>query len=198
MYFLTPQITNLLAISTMVGQFFLLAFFLLLLINKYKPLNFFNSIIKIITKFDLYIVFSIALTGIIFSLFYSEIALLEPCKLCWYQRIVIYPQVIIYGMGIYLKDKAARVYGMALAILAFLIAGYQYLLQMSAVFKHATASFTDCSLSIDGPSCSSYYFLEYGYITIPMMSLTAMAMIIVVLCVSSCSYKVMAKIEDRA
>ena len=34
------------------------------------------------------------------SLYYSEHAGFVPCELCWYQRIVMYPLVIVLGVGV--------------------------------------------------------------------------------------------------
>ncbi len=63
------------------------------------------------------------------SLYFSEIAHLPPCVLCWYQRILMYPLVLIIAVGILRKDKSLPFYVLPLSILGGGIAFYQYLLQ---------------------------------------------------------------------
>ena len=64
------------------------------------------------------------------SLVYSEIIGLEPCRYCWYQRIFIYPQVLILGIALY-KDELSIVkkYLISLTSFGIIFAGYHYLAQ---------------------------------------------------------------------
>ncbi len=56
------------------------------------------------------------------SLYYSEILHFTPCVLCWYQRILLYPLVLIIAVGILRKDKGLYQYVLPMSILGLLIA----------------------------------------------------------------------------
>lgn len=101
------------------------------------------------------------------SLFYSEIAKYDPCKLCWYQRILMYPQVILFGMALIKKERVIVDYVLGLSLVGFVIGLYHYLLQIDLVPSVV------CDVVGYSVSCSQRFEMEYGYITIPMMSLTA-------------------------
>ena len=116
--------------------------------------------------------FIVALTATAGSLIFSEILKLEPCKLCWFQRIFMYPQVVLLGLALFKKDKNIASYSIALSIIGAIIAVYHYFLQISVVSK----SF--CSAIGYSASCTDTFAPIFGYITIPMMSLTAFLMII--------------------
>jgi len=103
---------------------------------------------------------------------YSELVGYTPCELCWFQRILMYPQVAILGLALLKKDRNVYVYSIALSIIGVLIASYHYILQIGA------APALTCSSVGAAVSCAQKPFLQFGYITIPMMSLTAFSMIL--------------------
>jgi disulfide bond formation protein DsbB len=111
----------------------------------------------------------IAITG---SLIFSEVLKFEPCTLCWYQRIFMYPQVVLLGLALWKKDKNIANYSIALSVIGAIIAAYHYFLQISVISK----SF--CSIVGYSVSCTDTFAPIFGYITIPMMSFTAFVMII--------------------
>jgi disulfide bond formation protein DsbB len=118
--------------------------------------------------------FVVALIATAGSLFYSEIAGFEPCKLCWFQRIFMYPQVILFGIALWKKNETLAVYNsIALSIIGGLIAGYHYLVQIGA------APALPCSAVGYSASCAQRFVMTFGYITIPMMAFTAFMLIIV-------------------
>lgn len=49
------------------------------------------------------------------SLYLSEVADFPPCRLCWFQRIAVYPLVVVLGLGWLRRDTSVRLYGLALA-----------------------------------------------------------------------------------
>ena len=115
--------------------------------------------------------FGVSLLATLGSLFYSEIAHLTPCRLCWFQRIFMYPLPIILGIGLLKKEKGVFKYGLALSLIGVVIALYHYWLQVGGVES------VTCGVVGYSPSCSNYFFLRFGYITIAMMSLTAFSMV---------------------
>lgn len=104
------------------------------------------------------------------SLYFSEVKHFTPCTLCWYQRILMYPLVLIISVGILRKDKNLYAYVLPMSVLGGLIALYQVLLQ-NGILPHSIAP---CTLAA---SCETKYTGYFGFITIPLMSLTAFTVI---------------------
>lgn len=104
------------------------------------------------------------------SLFYSEIAGFAPCVLCWWQRVFLYPQTILLFTAFLKKDENMRLHSLILSGIGALIALYHTFLQFG------WESALPCAAT--GPSCTALYFLEYGYVTIPTMSLTVFVLLL--------------------
>jgi len=113
--------------------------------------------------------FSVALAATLGSLYYSEIAGFVPCTLCWYQRILMYPLVAITLVGILRQDEGLPVYVLPLSVLGLGFSTYHYLIQMG-VIGHSGA----CKVGIP---CDLRWVNYAGFITIPLMALTAFALI---------------------
>ncbi|SES99601.1 disulfide bond formation protein DsbB [Salinibacillus kushneri] len=105
------------------------------------------------------------------SLFYSEVMQFEPCKLCWFQRILMYPLVIIIGTATIKKDVNIAIPGFILSVIGAPLALYHYFIQKVG---HAGANF--CG---QGASCTAEYVNYFGFITIPFLSLIAFTAIII-------------------
>lgn len=118
----------------------------------------------------LYIAWVQSITAMFGSLYFSEVMKLTPCVLCWYQRILMYPLVAIIAVGILRKDKGLHQYVLPLSIAGFLIAAYHNLLYYGIIPE----SIQPCKLGI---SCTTRQIEWFGFITIPLMSLTAFAII---------------------
>lgn len=116
--------------------------------------------------------FIISVVATLGSLFYSEILGYSPCKLCWYQRILMYPQVLFFGIALFKKDRSILNYVLPLSVIGFFVAGFHYFLQMS---KNISFS---CEVVGYSAACSEKFLLHLGYITIPMMAFTAFALLI--------------------
>ena len=116
--------------------------------------------------------FIVALAATVGSLTYSEILGYEPCKLCWFQRIFMYPLVILFGMAILRRDHTVTTYALPLSFIGAVIAGYHYLLQLGAV----PSSFP-CAAVGYSVSCAQRFVLQFGYITIPVMALSVFVLI---------------------
>lgn len=115
--------------------------------------------------------FLISLVSIIGSLLYSNIIGFFPCNLCWWQRIFLYPQVVLFAVALYnekvnnIQDRMVFLYSLILSVIGGGIALFQYYGQMfNPSFLAACAT--------QGESCAKLFFVSFGYITIPMMSLT--------------------------
>jgi disulfide bond formation protein DsbB len=106
------------------------------------------------------------------SLFFSEVMKLPPCSLCWFQRIMMYPLVFILATGLYLEDKRVKFYALPLSITGLLISIYHNLLYYNII----PDAIVPCST---GVSCTTRQIVWFGFITIPLMSLTAFTVITV-------------------
>ena len=108
------------------------------------------------------------------SLFLSDVMGFPPCKLCWYQRIAMYPLVILLYIAILKKDKKIAVYTLSLAIIGWGIALYHNLLY----YKILPDSIKPCELGI---SCTTKYIEWFGFVTIPLLAFIAFTIIIIAL-----------------
>ena len=117
-----------------------------------------------------FLAWTMALVASVGSLFFSEIMQLPPCVLCWYQRIAMYPLVIIIGVGIISKDGRLKNYALPLSVVGLAIAVYHNLLYYGIIPE----SITPCQ---QGISCTSRQIEWFGFITIPLLSLTAFSLI---------------------
>jgi disulfide bond formation protein DsbB len=108
------------------------------------------------------------------SLFFSYVMEFAPCVLCWYQRIFLFPLVIILGVGLFPLDKNVVKYALPLAIAGWLTAAYHYLLYAGIIPE----SIQPCS---QGVSCTEEYINLFGFLSIPMLSLLSFTTIIFLL-----------------
>lgn len=111
-----------------------------------------------------------ALIGMAGSLFFSEVMDLPPCVLCWYQRIAMYPLVIIIGIGIVTADVRWKTYAFPLALIGLAISIYQNLLYYGIIPENLSP----CT---QGVSCTERQIEWLGFITIPLMGLLSFLVI---------------------
>lgn len=117
-----------------------------------------------------YAAWVVALTATTGSLFFSEVMELPPCVLCWYQRIAMYPLVIIIGVGIILRDSRLKFYALPLCLVGLTVSVYHNMLYYGLISE----SLAPCTAGI---SCTSRQIEWLGFITIPLMALTAFVII---------------------
>ena len=127
-----------------------------------------NSKISSTIIFLCFLVASIATLG---SLFFSEIMQFIPCSMCWYQRIFIYPLVIIFLISLLYPDDNVFKYSIALVLIGFAFAVYHNLL----MFEIIPESMVPC---VQGVPCSTKYLGWFGFIDIPFLSLVAYGLIL--------------------
>lgn len=113
----------------------------------------------------------VAIGSVFGSLFFSNIAQLEPCILCWWQRILLYPQALLLLVALIARKDDVKKYCLTLSGVGALVSAYHTYLQFGGT------ALGDCSAS-GGVSCEHVYFVYYGYVTIPTMALTAFALIL--------------------
>lgn len=111
------------------------------------------------------------------SLYLSEIAGYLPCKLCWFQRICMYPQVLLLGVAALRGDlPGARRYARPLAAVGAVIAIYHY--QLERIPNEPSLT---CSLELP---CSEALVNMWGFVSIPFMALAGFLLIVTLLSVA--------------
>jgi len=116
----------------------------------------------------------VAITATLGSLYFSEVAGFVPCRLCWFQRIAMYPLAVVLVVGAIRRDASVRWYAGPLAAIGALIAGYHTLIEWRPELDTGT-----CDLS--GPSCTAVWFREFGFVSLALMSLVAFLTILALL-----------------
>ena len=127
---------------------------------------------KIINRENaLFLAFAAGLIATLGSLYFSEIKGYEPCSLCWYQRILMYPFTIILAIAIIKKDYEIAIYSTVLSLIGACISTYHVLIQKVPFF-------TDKAASCGRIPCTGDYINWFGFITIPMLALIAFVIIL--------------------
>jgi disulfide bond formation protein DsbB len=124
--------------------------------------------------YSLYLAWIVSIIATCGSLYMSEVLLYEPCRLCWFQRIFMYPQVILLGIASYKDDRKIISYVLPMSIIGGSISIFHYLEQMVPAFSEIAP----CSVGIP---CNVDYLNWFGFITIPLLALIAFIMIICLL-----------------
>jgi len=126
----------------------------------------------------------IALLAFVGTLYSSEVMRMPVCHLCWYQRICMYPLVMIFAIALWRNDVRIRIYTLPLCVIGGLFALYQYLEQM-------IPGFAPINLCGTGINCSAVHFKWLGFITFPFLSLLSFIVIIFLLSVAKQSPRVL-------
>jgi disulfide bond formation protein DsbB len=124
--------------------------------------------------FLLFLAWIISVIAMLGSLFFSEIMDFIPCTLCWYQRILMYPLVFIFVVGMMPYDRKVLKYSIPLVLLGWLFALYHNLIHYGIIPESA-------SPCVQGVPCSTRYIEWLGFISIPMLSLIAFSIIAILL-----------------
>lgn len=125
----------------------------------------------------IYVMWFIAIVSTFGSLFFSEIMKYPPCTLCWYQRICMYPLVLIFFVGSLDGLKNCWKYAIPFVGFGLFFAIYHNLLHYEIISESAAP----CSMGI---SCSTVYINLFGFLTIPMMSLIAFSILLILMLIS--------------
>jgi len=123
----------------------------------------------------LFIAWAVSIIATYGSLYFSEIRQYEPCTLCWYQRIIMYPFTVILGIAVIKKDFQISFYSMILSAIGILTSAYHYALQKLSFLA-------DTAPSCGRVPCTGQYINWLGFISIPFLALIAFIIIFV------CSY----------
>ena len=124
----------------------------------------------------LWLAWAVAAVATVGSLIYSEVIGFNPCRLCWFQRIAMYPMSVILLVGALRKEVAARFYALPLAVIGLGISIWHYLVQVYPGLEGGSCD--------PIAPCSSRYVEVFGFISIPFMAGAGFTLIAVLLLVS--------------
>jgi disulfide bond formation protein DsbB len=119
---------------------------------------------------ELWAAWLVALVATAGSLFFSEYSDFVPCRLCWFQRIAMYPLVAVLLVAALRRDfRAGPLYALALPLAGAAISIWHIYIEINPEAESAS-----CRI---GSPCSLRWIEELGYITIPVLALTAFSAI---------------------
>jgi disulfide bond formation protein DsbB len=118
----------------------------------------------------LWLMFSVTAGAMVGSLYFSEVVHFNPCKLCWYQRIIMYSLAIIFFVAALRRDKAIARYSIVLACIGIVVSIYHYLLEW-----YPTLESNVCSIDVP---CTTIWFREFGFVTLTFMAGSAFIFVI--------------------
>ena len=117
----------------------------------------------------------VALGATLGSLYFSEVANFSPCRLCWFQRIAMYPLAVILLVGAVRKDPNVRWYAVPLAMIGAAISAWHSLIEWRPSLDNGECEF-------QGPSCTFVWFREFGF-SLANMALIGFLTILILLLV---------------
>jgi disulfide bond formation protein DsbB len=165
---LLPYLNHTLAVGTVVGQVYVVSIFLLLVLNRRQERR--SQLLSYVASQAILIGFLVAFASVVLSLFYSNVVGYTPCTLCWWQRIFMYPLVLLFGMALWKKDTKIVDYGIVFSVIGAVIGAYNHYIQLGG------SPLVPCSAVV---SCAQRFVFEFGYISIPLMSFTGFMIIAV-------------------
>lgn len=123
----------------------------------------------------IFIAWLVALGASLAALFLGEVMGQTPCVLCWYQRIAIFPLVLILGIAFIEDDERAVRYALPLALIGAAIAVWHSLVFAGIIPE----SVQPCTR--DSASCSGDAMTLLGFVPLPFLSLAAFGVIVAAL-----------------
>lgn len=169
---LADPIVFALSLLTVLGQILAVKLLVVLIFrNRFLKIKILKKWIDLLTQNYISAILVVSAMAAVGSLTLSEVLNFNPCKLCWYQRIFMYPIFGITLISLIFNETRIKKFVLGLSIVGILIAAYHILMQ---VFPKAF----ECSDEV--AKCSAVQFAEFGYITIPVMAFTTFAIIILI------------------
>ena len=124
----------------------------------------------------LWLAFGVAAMAMLGSLYFSEIARFEPCRLCWFQRIAMYPLVLLLGIAAARGDLGVRRYAVPLAAVGAVISAYHVAVEW--------LPWLDAGVCPATTPCSIVWFRELGFVSLPYLALSAFLLIVALLAIT--------------
>lgn len=135
-----------------------------------------SAVVTSVHEMSLWLSWAVAAVATIGSLYFSEIADYVPCRLCWFQRICMYPLAGILLVAALRRDRNVRWYALPLLVAGIAVSTYHYVIEWRPAWGDGA-----CSV---GPSCTDVWFRRMGFMTLAGMALCGFVAILTLLFVS--------------
>lgn len=132
-----------------------------------------EGIRSIVAPAALWLAFGVALTATLGSLYFSEVASFTPCLLCWYQRVAMYPLVVMLGIAAVRDDARVRRYVAPIAVIGAAVSIYH-------IGVERLPGLPTGACSLNAP-CDLIWVERFGFITIPVMALVGFVAVVTLL-----------------
>lgn len=162
---------SLVGIGTLLLEIATVALLILYFVRKRYPIL--SALSDFLSRRGLSIALIFSALGAAITLYYSEALGIEPCSLCWWQRIFLYPQIVLFALALWMKDMRVAVYSMALSVIGAGFGLYQHVLQMMGEGS------LPCPAST--VSCAQRFLYEFNHITFPFAAFVLFAFLIVLM-----------------
>ncbi|HSK93530.1 MAG TPA: disulfide oxidoreductase [Candidatus Angelobacter sp.] len=167
-------ISTFLAVLVLVAAFGVLLTLTFLAMDRTRMLpGLMDGVRGLVGPAALWLAFVVALTATVGSLYFSEVARFTPCVLCWYQRIAMYPLVVVLGIAAVRGDLGIRRYVAPIAVIGAAISIWHI-----GVERLPGLPTGSCSLAAP---CDLIWVERFGFITIPVMALVGFLAVLTLL-----------------
>lgn len=115
---------------------------------------------------------TVSLIATLGSLYFSEVRGFEPCELCWYQRILMYPIILLSAIALFQKNARIALTTAVFAVIGGSLSLYHYGIQKISFLG-------DSAPACGNVPCTGQYVNYFGFITIPFLALLAFTLILI-------------------
>jgi disulfide bond formation protein DsbB len=129
-----------------------------------------NSFVDTVRQARLWLAWLVAAVATAGSLYFSEVANFTPCKLCWFQRIAMYPLALLLLIAALRRDDGIRRYAVPLASVGMVMSAYHYLIEWRPSLDSGT-----CDIAAP---CTVPWFRQFGFVSLSLMALCGFAAVI--------------------
>jgi disulfide bond formation protein DsbB len=129
-----------------------------------------DDLVDMLRPIRMWLAWLIAAVSMAGSIYFSESANFVPCKLCWFQRIAMYPLALVLLIAALRRDDGVRRYAVPLASIGAAISAYHYLIEWRPTLGAGTCEIT--------APCTVPWFRQFGFVSLPLMALCGFAAII--------------------
>lgn len=158
-----------LAVLAVIAQVFVVGSLVAWLVQRVGRVRSFDALVGLVGADSLRLASLVSVVATIGSLYFSEVRHFTPCVLCWYQRIGMYPLAVMLPIAAFRNDRAVGRYALPLSVIGGAVSIYHYQLE-----RFPDQESISCSSEVP---CTTIWFEQFGYITLPMLALSAFALI---------------------
>ncbi len=149
--------------------------------KKIFKITLLDRLIKALSPHAYHLAFFLSFIATMASLFLSEVLLFQPCILCWYQRIAMYPQVVLLYIALVRRERVLTPYLIVANIMGAVISLYHYSLH---VLPRTLVPLLPCTKAVGGVPCDKGYDFYFGFMTFPLMAWVVFMLIAFLLIIS--------------